>query len=597
VTSGFRFALLWIAGSVAIVGAALTMVSGGYVDGGYVPSNPDAFYHARRILDLALQGGPLLQFDNLIHHPEGSWIPWPWGFDTALATAVQWLGPFADENAAAAVLMHLPLFAAPAAVGLLVLLLRQLQVSLAATALATFGFALLPIVFLAFAVGNVDHHFAELIWTLLVLCSGVAFCRSANVAAAVWLGIVLGSAVAVHNSLFVLQLPLLGVFALRWWVGLPFPPGRAVVALAAALAGVTLLVCLPSESWQRGAFEFFTLSWFHAYVAACTASLLVLLAKVRRGASSAAWLSLVTLIAAVPLLGAIGLGGQFVGGDLDYLRDITEAQSPYELYALFGPAQSTRLFSWLMWLSLPALAVNVYWAVRERDPGLQFFSIAAVLLIGLLQLQFRFGILGVAPLLVTLARLVDLAASRWTPQPALLAAALGLVVALAPTRDVWTTPRAPGGDPFYGDMLPGLLRLRDACAERPGVVLAPVNDGHWVRYHTSCSVIGNVFLLTDQDARKRFEVESLLATPAARLSGERADIAYVLVHGELELYVPVLPDGSHGQGVLRWKRDTLPALTRELLGPEETLPSGYRALWTTHLPDGQVLGRLVAIER
>jgi hypothetical protein len=597
VTPAFRYALLWVAGSVAMVGAALTMLSGGYVDGTYVPSNPDAFYHARRILDLALGGGPLLQFDGLIHHPEGSWIPWPWGFDTVLAIAVERLGPFADERAAAAALMHLPLFAAPAAVALLVLLLRQLQVSLAASALATFGFALLPIVFLAFAVGNVDHHFAELLWTLLVLCSGVAFFRSAGVAAAAGLGIVLGSAVAVHNGLFVLQVPLVGAFVGRWWLRLPLPPARAVFAFAAALAGVTLLVCVPSESWQRGAFEFFTLSWFHVYVAACTASLLVLLTHVRPRVSSAAWLLFLALVGAMPLLGALGLGSQFVGGDLDYLRDITEAQSPYELYALFGSAQSTRLFSSLMWLSLPALAVNGYWAIREREPGLQFYAVAAVLLLGLLQLQFRFGILGIAPLLVTLARLVDLAAGRWSARPVLLTATLGLIVALAPTRDIWTTPRAPGGDPFYADMLPGLMRLRDACAQRPGVVLAPVNDGHWVRYHTSCSVIGNVFLLTEQDARKRLEVEALLATPAFRLHVERPDIAYVLVHGELELYVPVLADGSHGQGVLRWKRDTLPALTRALLGAEEDLPSGYRALWTTYLPDGEVLGRLLALER
>ena len=48
-----------------------------------------------------------IEFDALIQHPEGSWISWPWGYDTAMATVVGWFGPFTSESAAAAVLLHL----------------------------------------------------------------------------------------------------------------------------------------------------------------------------------------------------------------------------------------------------------------------------------------------------------------------------------------------------------------------------------------------------------------------------------------------------------------------------------------------------------
>jgi len=109
-------------------------------------------------------------------------------------------------------------------------------------------------------------------------------------------------------------------------------------------------------------------------------------------------------------------------------------------------------------------------------------------------------------------------------------------------------------------------------------------------------VIGNVFLLTEQDARSRLEVETLLASAPAKLRSERPEVAYVLVHRELELVVPVGPDSRQGQGVLQWKDASLPALMRELLGPEVSLPEGYRALWSTYLPDGQVLGRLLEID-
>lgn len=599
-TPAFRYALVWIFGSLVLVVAALTMVAGARVDGEYVPSSPDAFYHARRILDVVMAGEPVRQFDASIHYPDGSWVPWPWGFDTAMATIVGWFGPFAAESDAAAVLLHLPVAAAVLAVGLLVLLWRQLDLSLTAAALATLAFAVLPMVFLAFAVGNVDHHFAELICALLAACSGIAFFRStASVVPAVLLGVVLGLAVAVQNGLFILQLPVVLALAWRWLRREPLPPRRAVLALAAALVTTTLLVSIPSEPWRGGVFEFYSLSWFHSYVAAATAVVSIALTVVRPRLASALGLALAAAAVAVPLLRSAGLGAQFMSGDLAVLRDITEARSPYALYALFGPAQSTRLFSWLMWLAPLALLANLYWAVRAKEPGRQFFAVAAAMFLVLMQLQYRFGVLGVVPLLATLALALDACSKRWPAWIAAqrIASAVVLVAALTPTAAVWSTPRPAGGDPFYADMYPGLMQLREACERRPGVVLAGINDGHWIRYHTRCSVIGNVFLLTEQDARKRLEVETLLATEPARLRHDRADVAYVLVHRELELFVPVLADGRHGQGVLRWRTETLPSLVRELLGPEESLPEGYGALWSAYLPDGQALGRLLEIER
>lgn len=598
-TPAFRYTLLWILGSLVIVVAALTMVSGARVDGHYVPSNADAFYHARRILDVVMTGEPVQQFDASIHYPEGSWIAWPWGFDTAMATIVGWFGPFAGESDAAAVLLHLPVAAAVLAVALLVLLWRRLELSLTAAALTTLTFSALPLVFFPFSVGNVDHHFAELLWALLTLSAGIAFFRSAaSVVPAVVLGAVLGSAVAVHNGLFILQIPVALAFAWRWLRREPLPPQRAVLALAAALVTTTLLLSIPSEPWRRGMFDFYSLSWFHSYVAAATAVGLVVLTVVRSRARNAVLLALAGAVVAVPLLRSAGLGVQFVSGQLDVLRDVTEARSPYALYALFGPAQSTRQFSWLMWLALPALLGNLYWTVRIREPGRQFFAIAAAMFLVLMQLQYRFGVLGIVPLLATIALTLDAASARWPAWTAWqrVACGLGLVVALVPTREVWTTSRPAGGDPFYADMYPGLMQLRDACERRPGVVLAGINDGHWIRYHTRCAVIGDVFLLTEQDARKRSEVEALLATEPARLRRDRPEVVYVLVHRELELFVPVSSDGGHGAGQLRWRTDTLPVLVRELLGPGDPVP-GYRVQWSRHLPDGQVLGRLLEIER
>ena len=65
-TPAFRYTLLWIVGSLLLVGAALTMLPGAFLDGQYVPATPDAFYHARRILDSVASGAPVIQFDTCI---------------------------------------------------------------------------------------------------------------------------------------------------------------------------------------------------------------------------------------------------------------------------------------------------------------------------------------------------------------------------------------------------------------------------------------------------------------------------------------------------------------------------------------------------
>jgi hypothetical protein len=599
VSPSFRFVLLWIVGSSLLVVAALTMVPGALIDGQYIPSNPDAFYHARRILDVAMTGQPVLQFDQRIHYPTGSWITWPWGFDTFIAWALSWFGPFQNEADAAAVLMNLVVGAAPVAVALVVILARQLALSVPSAAMLVVGFAALPLVFLAFAVGNVDHHFAELIWTLLALCTGIWFLRSGRAWSAVVAGTVLGTAVAVHNGLFILQLPLLLAFAWRWLQGSPLPNQRSALACAGLLLGTTLSVSLVSEPWRQGLFEFYLLSWFHTYVAAATACFIVLFASLKLRPRNMVILVVLVVVATAPTLAVVDLAARFVSGELESFGGITEAFSPYELYRLFGPAQSTQLFSWLLWLAAPALGANAYWAWSVREPGRQFFALTSVLFLTLLQLQYRFGVFGVVPLLITLALTLDTITVRWPGGARLcrVAAALGLVAALYPTKNIWTTGRPPGGDPLYADVHPGLMQLRHACSERPGVVLAAINNGHWIRYHTQCTVIGNVFLVAEADAGKRREVEALLAMTPERLRSERPDIAYVLVHDELELFVPLGSDGRRGQGVVRWRRDSLPALPRALLTSPDHMPKGYGELWTSTTVDGKVFGRLVAIER
>ena len=170
---------------------------------------------------------------------------------------------------------------------------------------------------------------------------------------------------------------------------------------ARALLATTLLVCIPSQPWQRGFFEFYTLSWFHFYISACVAVFSILLVLLERNTRN------VVIVLSAPQSRCCRssalwrLAGEFVSGQLDSIRDITEARSPYALYRAFGESVSTRFISWLMWLTAPMLLLNLWWIYRRKDPALQFVAIASVMGLALMQTQFRFCVFGDVPMLLT----------------------------------------------------------------------------------------------------------------------------------------------------------------------------------------------------
>jgi hypothetical protein len=145
-------------------------------------------------------------------------------------------------------------------------------------------------------------------------------------------------------------------------------------------------------------------------------------------------------------------------------------------------------------------------------------------------------------------------------------------------------------------MRAGFAALGQACEQRPGVVLAQIEDGHWVRYHSRCSVIGNVFLLTPQHAAKRAEVEKLLRADPATIVSARPDVSYVMAHHRTELE---FPNGQGGEEIpdLEQLRPGLPLLVGTLLGDRQTLPAQYHLLWELKTPAGRVYARLFEIRR
>jgi asparagine N-glycosylation enzyme membrane subunit Stt3 len=593
-TGAFRLTLLWIVGATIMVIMTLMRLGAAFVNGQYIPSNADAFYHARRILDVVMTGRPVQQFDPSIHVPEGSWITWPWAFDSAMAHVTRWFGPFANEAEANRILMHIPIAFGVLFVGVVLVLARQLRLSTLLTALLVIGAAALPVIHASFTVGNLDHHFAEGLWTALTICAGIwFFSKREALLPAIVLGLVLATAVGVHNSLFILQIPVVLVYLLRWLQGEPLPSRRASVAFVASLLVLTIAVCAPSEPWQRGFFEFYTLSWFHTYIAACTAVFCCLLGFLSRKTPTV-WLVLGgAALAALPIVGTLGLAQEFMSGQLDSIQGVIEVYSPYQLHAKYGEILSTRLYSWLLWLSAPFALFNAWLALTVREPRIQFFAVAAALGLALLQLQYRFHVFGELALVATPLLGIHLAQQRW-PEHAnriLIVGCLAFVLLLLPIRRQWTLHWRAAGYAGYKEFSGVFPVLREACATRPGIVLAGQDAGHWVRYHSSCSVIGDAFLLTPQHAAKVAENNALMELTPEKLLGASQPIRYVFAFHSADI-VPGAPEPHLGQLLSR-----MPPLEARLLGPLEGLPSQYKLLWSQTTPAGQTFARLFEISR
>jgi len=260
--------LIWaVVSAVAVLACALTFPTATW-HGEHFPVGNDSFYHARRILDAVRDLSAFYQFDPRIHAPEGSLLTWPWGYDYLMACIVR-LGLAAGLAANPIdILIWIPVAAVSITIALTLSVARQIGLGTWMSTLATLCMALVPTTQVLHGVGQIDHHYAELLFVLGALAAGLAWFRNPErPQRAALLGFVLGIAPAAHNGLFVLQLPLLATLTASWLQGRQMP-AKSSVAFAATQLASTLAILIPSLAFRLGQFEFYALSWFHLYAAA-----------------------------------------------------------------------------------------------------------------------------------------------------------------------------------------------------------------------------------------------------------------------------------------------------------------------------------------
>lgn len=579
-TAGFKLVLVWLAGCLGALVVGLAPVSTAIVNGHFIPVGPDAFYHARRILDTVADPASFFQFDRFMDVPQGSLVTWPWAYDWTLSLIVRAALALHLSSDPLAILDTLPVLGFVGAMTLLLVLCRQLQLGFGATLLTLLAMAFFPLNQATYELGNFHHHFAEHLFVLTSLVCGFAWLRKPDSRLQACLaGAVLGICVGVHTAQFILQIPLLLALLWSWLRGGQLP--RTTYWFALTLLAATLAVALPSLPLRQGHFDFYTLSWFQVYFAGCTAGLSALLSRLPFSRRNALLVGGLVVLMALVIVGPLFFAARFFSNAIAGMAEIAEVQSPWQTaMEPGGPLRLAGYYSYLIYLAPITLGLVVYRLWREKDFSVAFFWIASLLGLVLLLQQIRLNYFGSFALFLPWLMVADERLRRMPPRTggALLAlAAVVLVLLYVPGLKHIFERKALANDVYYQITRPIYPALAAACEHAPGTVLAEPFDGHYIRYHSKCSVIANPFLVTPLNEVKFQEERRLLELPAAELQAQAPYVRYIFVRRRNIFYT--LPDGRTVTMPEGNPNDPDPALVRELLQtPATQLPPHFRLI-------------------
>lgn len=577
-TPAYGNAIIWAIASAVAMGVAMLNTKSVFTPSGVVPFGNDAFYHASRILDAAVGERGFYQFDTMMHVPEGSWVPWSWAYDYLLAGLVKlqlWLAPATDPLG---LLVFIPVLWIGVNTALLLGICSQLGLRTEFRALVLLGFAFLPTTQTQHRLGQIDHHYMEL--SFVILCTWLAMRwlkNSERLASAAVCGVALGLAPAFHHAMFILQLPVLLSVGLLWMKGQP-PNAESVRVLAAALLASQLLVLLPSGPFLDMQFSMTVLSWFHLYIASCTAGLLVAMTLRPFSLRVLGALGVISVLLIVPVTAQVTRGADFVAGRMEMLSEILEMQSPWSMMTgNFSFDYTTGLYSLFIVLTPFFLLFCIWRLFRERQASFVVYLMFATMGMGLMLMQYRLNYFGTIFMLSVpwFALAYVPAVQRMKRSVVALCSVVLFLIGFRPAlTGPLLQPYMVGGGVLYETVQPLMPVLTKACEEDPGIVLAAGQFGHHISFHTDCSVIANNFLISELHFQKVREVNELFRVPADVLATAESPIKYIFVMLS-DTYEIV--DGMTVLKDLDDIEERNPRLIRDLVFAEQ-LPAGFTAL-------------------
>jgi hypothetical protein len=536
--------LIWFIGGLLSYFLANLPIRQYVLDGHILPYGADSFYHAVRILHL-LNTGDLLQFDTRLNAPYGDMVCWPWGYDTFMASLVWFFNKIYVGYAPEYILINIPPFLVWVNLALIIGITRAVRLPMKYTVLTVVCFVLSPLTQELHLLGRIDHHMIEYTFVLGTLLAGIYWFKDTdNKLMAINLGLILGLSTVFHNGLFILQIPLVITTLILWLLNSRGPVHTGTLALS--LTVTTVLTLLPSQAFQEGYFSYIYYSWFHLYIASATSITLIFLSRTSVCNKSLVQLLILSVVLVLPVLSEIFSGVRFIGADISLYENIDEMASP--LSFVNGTMNdffiTIRKYSALFLLLPVGMASLGIWALSDRSPFKIFFLISSlmglILMLSLARLNYYGSYTLYIPLFIG-AMMLSEYQSRYKHLVTAFATAL---VIIAHTPSVWSLfeSRPLGGYFDYALTKQIYPEFAESCSEDPGIVLADFNDGHYILFHTQCSVIADNMNMSEMDFERVNETERLFSLSAEEIIEQETLVDYIFVRREDNIYHDLTED-------------------------------------------------------
>jgi hypothetical protein len=297
------------------------------------------------------------------------------------------------------------------------------------------------------------------------------------------------------------------------------------------LVVTTAVFLLPSQPFRLGMFSFYLHSWFHLYIAICSGVVCLFMATSRRRPRTLVLLLVIGALLTIPIVSQLVEGGDFFLARIMEYDKIQETHSIAQWVRNGLIVHVNRIFSFLLWLMPLGLAWTC-WRLRfDSSDSSIFFAVMALFGALMLLQQLRFEYFGSFTLYLPLCLFVEDLRGRSEKLGWAATATLGIVAVLAhiPSLAGLRAATSNGGDFTYMLTRQIYPSLHDACAQRPGVVLASYNDGHYITYHTDCAVIADGFILTHQHQEKVVQVRELLGSSVSDVLVNAPFVRYIYI--------------------------------------------------------------------
>lgn len=479
------------------------------IDGTFIPTHADPFYHATRILE-ALNSYWITEYDKSIHFPHGAWVTWPWGFDWIMARILNILMLFFSQEPMK-LLAYIPPFWFIINTLLVVAICSSIKLSRTSQIIASLCFIFIPINSEIHLLGRIDHHFMEMFVVLSYLLLTINWLKNQGKKKyPILLGICLGFSFIIHNGFFILLIPIAASLLICWITNIPFPQKTKSLLLSFLISFV--LFALPSKPIWHFYFEFYLFSWFHVYIAAAFILTCLFIINNKFSYQNILFLMFAFLVLLLPFIGKILHGFSFISGNIEYYENVSEVKSLFSLNRKMriSVEKALSIYSWLLFILPVNIGIIFIWFRRNFNNSYKSFIICYSLFASILVLnQLRFHYYGTLLLFIPGLFLLEKGRNIWfinNPRRKKIVAAFFILFALAGTQNLFPVRTPPE---FYKYAYITSKKIYNSCINNNSSILARHNVGHFFRYHTKCKVFANSMMLTDQDIEQIKLVDSL----------------------------------------------------------------------------------------